>query len=44
MENTFHDLQQCVDNWDDVESKSEKEYRKMIFELAKEIVERGIGE
>jgi len=39
MENTYHDLMDCFNNWDDATSKSEIKYRKEILELAKEIVD-----
>lgn len=39
MENTYHDLMDCYEGWDATVSESELEYRDMIFQLAKNIVE-----
>lgn len=41
MENTYSDLEDCVDNWENVSSDSEKKYRERIFQLAQQIVEMG---
>jgi hypothetical protein len=41
MENTYHDLRDCYENWDNVKDKTEKRYREKIFELAQQIVEMG---
>jgi len=37
MENTYHDLVDCSENWD-VESDSELIHRKKILELCKKII------
>lgn len=39
MENTFTDLQDCLDHWENIESETELEYRQKILELCREIVE-----
>ena len=39
MENTFHDLMDCYEGWQDAESESELKYRDKILRLAKDIVE-----
>lgn len=39
MENTYQDLRDCYDNWDEADSETEKRYRKKILELATEIVD-----
>lgn len=39
FENTYRDLDDCVDNWNNVNSDSEKKYRERIFQLAQQIVE-----
>ncbi len=38
MENTYSDLQDCFDNWEDTDSESEIEYRKQILKLCELIV------
>ena len=38
MENTYHDLRDCFENWDDVNSESEEKYRAKILKLAQNIV------
>lgn len=39
MENTFNDLQDCFDNWEETASESELKYRQKILELCCEIIE-----
>jgi hypothetical protein len=39
MENTYHDLIDCYEGWQDAESESELKYREKILQLAKDIVE-----
>ena len=39
FENTVADVLDCIDNWNRVESDSEKECRKELVNLAKQIVE-----
>jgi len=39
MENTYNDLRDARDHWDDANSESELKFRKRILELAKDIVE-----
>ena len=39
MENTYADLKDCYDNWDDVNSSSEKKYQAKILKLCARIVE-----
>ena len=39
MENTYHDLLDCVQNWNEVESKLEKKFRENILSLCKDIVD-----
>ena len=38
MQNTFQDLQDCYDNWDEVESERELKYREKILKLCKDII------
>lgn len=38
MENTFHDLQDCYENWNDVSKDSEKKYRSKILTMCREII------
>jgi hypothetical protein len=38
MENTFYDLRNCYENWDDDLSESELKYRAKILKLAQDIV------
>jgi len=39
MENTYRDLQECVENWEETKSESELKYRNKIIKLAGEITE-----
>lgn len=39
MENTYHDLLDCYNNMDNVDSKSEKRYKKRIIELCQDIID-----
>lgn len=39
MENTYMDLKDCYDEWENVSSESEERYRKKILELARDIIE-----
>ena len=38
MENTYRDLLDCCENWDETESQSELKYREKILKVCKEIV------
>lgn len=38
MENTFQDLRDCYDNWDDADSESELKYQKKILEMCRRII------
>lgn len=38
MENTYKDLQDCLDNWDETDSESELKYRENLLELCREII------
>jgi len=38
FENTYSDLRDCYNNWDEANSESEEKYRAKILELAKKIV------
>jgi hypothetical protein len=38
MENTFYDLKDCYENWQDATSESELKYRSKILALAIDIV------
>ena len=39
MQNTYNDLRDCYENWENVEEgESEEKYRQKILELAKKIV------
>lgn len=38
MENTYQDLQDVFENWDEVTSNLEKKYKDKILELCKDIV------
>ena len=38
MQNTYNDLRDCYDNWEDAESESELKYRERILKLARDIV------
>lgn len=38
MENTYYDLQDVFENFDNVNSSSEKNFRDKILELCKDIV------
>lgn len=40
FENTYQDLQDCVDNWDNELSESEEKFKQYIFDLAQEICEK----
>ncbi len=37
FENTYHDLRQCQESFDDADSKSEREYRRKLIQLCEEI-------
>ena len=37
--NTYQDLKDCYDHWDDADSGSEKRYRERLLELCKDILE-----
>jgi hypothetical protein len=39
MENTYNDLVDCFDNWEETESKSELKYRAKLLGLCREIVD-----
>jgi len=39
MENTYQDLRDVKENWEETNSESELKYRKWILELCKEIVD-----
>lgn len=39
MENTYNDLRDCYENWDETDGKSELKYREKILKLAKDIVD-----
>lgn len=39
FENTFNDLQDCFDGWDECSSESEKKYRERMKELIAEMAE-----
>ncbi|MFA5217274.1 hypothetical protein [Sulfuricurvum sp.] len=38
MENTYADLRDCYENWDEASSESELKYRAKILEIAQDIV------
>ena len=39
MENTYNDLCECFENWEDTSSESELAYRARILKLAQKIVD-----
>jgi hypothetical protein len=39
MENTYFDLIDCFDSWEETESEIELEYRESILELCKRIID-----
>jgi hypothetical protein len=38
FENTYQDLRDCYENWDNPQNESEKEYRYKLLKLAEQIV------
>lgn len=38
FQNTYHDLQDCYDNMENVSGDTEKKYRTRIIELCKDII------
>lgn len=38
FENTFHDLKDCYDNWNDADSESELRFQEKLLKLANKIV------
>jgi predicted secreted protein len=38
FENTYNDLRDCYENWDNPQNESEEKYRKWMLELAEKIV------
>ena len=38
FENTYRDLQDCYENWDNPQNESEEKYKKWLLELAEKIV------
>jgi predicted secreted protein len=38
FENTYQDLRDCYENWDNPQNESEEKYRKWMLELAEKIV------
>jgi hypothetical protein len=39
MENTYSDLRDCFDNWEDSDSETEIKYRNKILKLCKQIID-----